>query len=271
MAISLLVLTDFGQPANRALDYATGLAGAIGAELVLLHVERDSYQDPELLTGKLWDRGQAAINRALHALTSNRPVPATAEVRHGRVGAAVAEAVQRHHPAAVVMGLSDAGSTPEELISTTALDLLRANPHPMLVVPHDAPAPAVPRRILLAVDGENFTLGPHTAAVQDLLRALQPQITVLHSYPPGTTADAVAAFYSVARTGLTISLPPVQTCNVMHEHPFEGILETAATGNYDLIALVARPRSFWGELFERSVTAQVLLNSTLPVLVLPAQ
>ncbi|MBC8082591.1 MAG: universal stress protein, partial [Hymenobacter sp.] len=42
MAPSLLVLTDFFQAANGALDYAANLAPALGARLVLLHVRRDS-------------------------------------------------------------------------------------------------------------------------------------------------------------------------------------------------------------------------------------
>lgn len=271
MPAPLLVLTDFGRPANRALNYATTLAGAIGAEVVLLHVRRDSYQDPELLTGKLRGREQGVVDMALHALTSHRPVPTTSEVRHGRVGAAVAAAVQRHHPALVVLGLPDTGATPDELVSTTALDLLRATPHPMLVIPHDAPAPVVPRRVLLAVDGEAFALGTHMGLMRAFFDALQAQLTVLHVYPYDTTTEDVAALESVARTGLTAGLPQATARNAMSADPAEGILEVAATGEYDLIALIARPRSFWGELFARSVTAQVLLNSSLPVLVLPAQ
>ena len=39
---------------------------------------------------------------------------------------------------------------------------------------------------------------------------------------------------------------------------------------WHLTALIARPRSFLSRLFHRSVTAQVLLHSAIPVLVLPA-
>lgn len=271
MPVSLLVLTDFHQPANRALNYAASLAGAIGAGLVLLHVRRDSALDPERLTGKLSGRSREAVDLALGTLTSNRAVPAVAEVGHGRVADAVAEAIGHHHPALVVLGLPDTGSTPDDLVSATALDLLRAAPYPMLVIPHDAPAPVVPRRVLLAVDGENFTLGAHTVLVRAFFTALRAQLTVLHVYSCDTEVEDAAARESVARTGLTAGLTPVTTRNAMSADPAEGILAVAATGPYDLIALIARPRSFWGELFEHSVTVQVLLSSRLPVLVLPAQ
>ena len=49
----LLVLTDFFQAAEKALDYATNLAAPLGAQLVLLHVRRDSLLDPDALSGTL--------------------------------------------------------------------------------------------------------------------------------------------------------------------------------------------------------------------------
>lgn len=48
------------------------------------------------------------------------------------------------------------------------------------------------------------------------------------------------------------------------------ILQAVASGGFDWVVLVARPRSFLGELFHRGVMAHVLLHSPIPVLVLPA-
>lgn len=271
MATSLLVLTDFYKPANRALDYAANLAVAISAELVLLHVRRDSVLDPEMFTGQLSSQSQEIIDLALGSLASHVPGPVMAEVGHGRVASAVVEALSRHEPALVVLGLRDTGSTPDELVSTTALDLLRTAPHPMLIVPHDAPLVVTPRRVLLAVDGEDFTLGEHMGLVRGVFNALHAQLTVLHISPYDTDADEGAAYDSVARTGLMVDLPQVKTRTLMHPDAAEGILQVAATGEFDLLVLIARPRSFWGELFARSVTAQVLFNCSLPVLVLPAK
>ena len=65
MTPSLLILTDFFRAANGALDYATHLAGPLGARLVLLHVRRDSVLDPEMFTGELSDLSQEATALAL--------------------------------------------------------------------------------------------------------------------------------------------------------------------------------------------------------------
>ena len=272
MVPSLLILTDFFQAANRALDYATNLAGPLGARLVLLHVRRDSIIDPEMFTGKLSNLDSEAINMALSSITNELPVPVVAEVGHGRVAYAVADAVSRHHPTLVVLGRPDTEQTPDELVSTTALDILRTAPYPMLVVPHDVPTTKPPRRVLLAVDGEEFSLGQYAGAIRHLFDALHVELTVLHVAeqvgPGAATAEALA---SVEATGLTMALPhPVQTLSLIGPAPAEAILRAARPDDFDLVVLIARPRSFLGELFHHSVTAQVLLHSAVPVLVLPA-
>ena len=273
MTPSLLILTDFFQAANRALDYATNLARPLGARLVLLHVRRDSIIDPEMFTGKLTNLDNEALNLALNSLTNDLPVPAMVEIGHGRVAYAVADAVSRHHPTLVVLGRPDTEDTPDELVSTTALDILRTAPYPMLVVPHNVNSTQPPRRVLLAVDGEAFSLGPHAGAVRHLLERLQAEVTVLHveENSGSTAATTGGALASVEATGLTIGLPqPVRTRSALAPAPAEAILQAARPADFDLVVLIARPRSFLGELFHHSVTAQVLLHSAVPVLVLPA-
>lgn len=271
MISSLLVLTDFYRPANHALTYASHLAGAIGARLVLLHVHRDALSDPERFTG-LAELNAESTQLAFASLIADLPGTAVAEVGHGRVADAVATALRKYQPALLVVGRTDASGTPDELITATALDLLRVAPYPMLVVP-DAPyIPPVPRRVLLAVDGEPFSLGTYAGSARHLLDTLRAELTVLHVTDRPATAETDSdALDSVQRTGLLTDLAiPVRIRHLVAEHPAGGILQAAKPATYDMVAVIARPRSFLGAFFHNSVTAQVLLHSQLPVLVLPA-
>lgn len=271
MAPSLLILTDFFQASNRALSYTTNLAGPLGARLVLLHVRRDSVLDPEMFTGELSNLSKEAMSLAMNSLAAGLTVPVVAEVGHGRVAFAVADAVDRHHPALIVLGRPDYSETPDELVQTTSLDILRTSPYPMLVVPHAIVDIALPRRVLMAVDGEDFTLGEYAGSIRHLFTSLQCELTVLHIVPEADEHNSVAnALNSVLQTGLAVDLPPVYTRTVVNARPAEGILAAATPNAYDMVVLVARPRSFLGKLFHRSVTAQVLLHSALPVLVIPS-
>ncbi len=271
MTPSLLILTDFFRAANKAFDYATNLARPLGARLVLLHVRRDSILDPEMFTGELSDLSKQATAMALSRVTDDLAVPVVTEIGHGRVAFAVADAVSRHHPLLVVLGRPDYSATPDELVQTTALDLLRTALYPMLIVPHTLASSTLPRRVLLAVDGEDFTIGPHAGVMRYLSRTLGVELTVLHVAPDAAadiSEDEVMA--SVRRTGLGVDLPvPMRFRRVAAARPADGILHAAQAGDTDLVVLLARPRSFWGQLFHQSVTAEVLLHSPVPVLVLP--
>lgn len=267
----LLVLTDFFQAAEKALNYATNLAAPLGAQLVLLHVRRDSLLDPDALSGTLSNLSEETMHLALSSLADNLPVPVVVEVGHGRLLPAVADAVERHQPLLLVLGRPNRDELPDELTSTTALDILQHEPYPMLVVPPRLQNLAPPRRLLLATDGEPFTLGSYAGAARHLLHSLQAEITILHCVPYKDEAAAATAFDSVLNTGLMLDLAPPSMTQVVAANPAEGILAAAQAADYDAVVMLARRRSVLGQLFHSSVTAQVLLHSTIPVLVLPAE
>lgn len=272
MTPSLLVLTDFFQAANRALDYATNLAEPLGARLVLLHVRRDSILDPELFTGRLSNLSKEAIGLALNSVTRGLAVPVVAEVGHGRVAVAASDAAARHHPTLIVLGRPDYSDEPDELVHTTCLDILRIAPYPMLVVPHGVVSTAPPRRVLLAEDGEPFALGKFSGPIHAMFKTLRAEITVLHVQSEANSEDfAPLALEAVRRAGLAEGLPPMQSLTVVNSNPAEGILAAVQPGDYDLVVLIARPRSFLSQLFHQSTTAKVLIHSALPVLIMPAQ
>jgi nucleotide-binding universal stress UspA family protein len=269
MTFSLLVPTDFLPPADCALAYADTLAVAIQAQVVLLHVRRDALLDPERLTGRADVQRLETVNLALASLARTVAVPVVVETRPGQVAAAVVEALGRHQPALAVLGHRDTAALPDEVVATVPLDLLRTAPQPMLVVPVGTAA-AVPRRVLLAVDDEHFSLGEHMGLVHHFLAALQAQLTVLHVAPRQSAVGDSKALEAVERTGLPLGLPAITFQHLTHENTAEGILQVVAEGGFEMVALIARPRSFLGALFHRSVTASVLLHSPVPVLVLPA-
>ena len=269
---SLLVLTDFFKAADRALDYATSLAAPLRARLVLLHVRRDSPLDADALSGVFTNLSAQGIALAMNGLTHDLPVPVVAEVGHGRLLPVVADAVSRHQPVLIVLGRPDREELPDELSSTTALEIMQHVPYPMLVVPATLSSTTAPCRLLLAVDGEEFSLGEYAGMARHLFDSLKAEVTVLHcAAHTHTKADAAAALNSVLQTGLTLNLMPPVLRQVVAASPAEGILATARPTEYDAVVLLARRRSVLGQLFHHSVTAQVLLHSKIPVLVLPAE
>ena len=150
--------------------------------------------------------------------------------------------------------------------------MLRATLRPVLLVPAAATAAAPPRRVLVAVDGEPFALAAASRNLVELLGSWAAAYTVAHidlnSKLLGTSGQLALA--DVRASQLLPPATPLELYEASDQAPAAGVLQAAADTQADLLVLIARPRSFLGELFHRSVTAEVLRHSRVPVLLLPA-
>jgi nucleotide-binding universal stress UspA family protein len=84
-------------------------------------------------------------------------------------------------------------------------------------------------------------------------------------------AGCAQALQAVEASGVAAGLPTVNLRGYLHLSPAAGLLEAIVDAQADLLIVVARSRTYLGELFHRSVTAQVLGNSPVPILILPVQ
>ncbi|TGE17395.1 universal stress protein [Hymenobacter elongatus] len=274
MAPSLVVLTDFFAVTNRALSYAAGLAVPLNAQLVLLHVRYGGMPVPKGYGEQDTLRGEQKTDQALIKLAANQTVPTEVDVAEGFLPEALTEAVRRHHPLFMVMGRPSNSTESTELFTSVVMDLLRHAPHPLLVVPTVGWDAFLPRRFLLAVDGEPFVFADqdHQDVLTRLLHATDATLDVVH-----VTDDAQARpdDGAVLETVRANDLVNVFAENRLHEaySPtiVAGVLEEAARQEADMLVVVARRHSLLGSLLHSSVTAQLIQESLIPVLILPAE
>ncbi|MGY3090899.1 nucleotide-binding universal stress UspA family protein [Hymenobacter sp. UYAg731] len=150
------------------------------------------------------------------------------------------------------------------------LPVLRATHRPLLLVPRDAPCVGPPQRVLVAVDGEPFTPNAASRALAPLLAAWGCTFTVVQVHPQGGPPSRLAVA-DVRASGLVPAANPLELYQAADTPAAPGVLQAVADTQADLLVLIARPRSFWSELFHRSVTAAVLRHCAVPVLLLPAE
>lgn len=273
MTSSLVVLTDFFAVSNRALSYAAELAVPLHAHLVLLHVRYDGLLSPANYRRLHTPAGEQRTDQALLRLAAAQPVPTAVDVSEQFLSDAVKEAVVRHHPLLLVLGRPGSATTPEEMVVGTALDLLRHAPYPLLVVPTVGWDSFPPRRLLLAVDGESFQLYEGSPdALGQLLTATNGTLQVVHvTDDEHARPVAVDVLATLQANHLAGSLAAEQVSEVYQPTVVGGVLQEAARLEADLLVLVARRHSLLGSLFHRSVTAQLLQESPIPILLLPAE
>jgi nucleotide-binding universal stress UspA family protein len=277
MTNSILILANLAVGAESTARYAAALGGPIHARLTLLHHEvYPVLVEPELaaVAVEQTDRNEAETMVDLRALAQRLPGQPEVLETVGFLDDGVAEAVQQQQPLLLAMGLSHEQSTLDHLLVQQVLPALRATHRPLLLVPRDAPCVGPPRRVLVAVDGEAFIPNAASRALAPLLTAWSAAYTVAHVRTQEEAegqAPGQLALAAVNASGLFPSAVPLEIYEEAGLNPATGVLQAIADTQADLLMLLARPRSFLGKLFHRSVTAAVLRHCPVPVLLLPAE
>jgi nucleotide-binding universal stress UspA family protein len=274
MSPCLVVLTDFFAVSNRALSYAAGLAVPLKAHLLLLHAQHDQLLAPDEFGSYHTWAGEEKTLQALKKLAAAQAVPTEVEFSEESISETVREIIGERQLLLVVLGQPSFEHAPRGLVAHTAMRLLRRAACPLLVVPAMGWDKFPPRRLLLAVDGHPFNIGPHHSAIYRLLHALQGTLEVVHitdDEHERPTASALLATVTQNDLVEDIADAPLHLHERYHARVASGVLTEAAQLEADMLVVVARHHSFMGNLFHRSITAQLLQESPIPVLVLPAE
>ena len=277
MKDSILVLAKFADAAEATARYAAALGAPLDLRLALLHVEVYPVMlEPELVAAaaEQTQRNEAETMAGLRALARRLPGHPEVFEAAGIVADGVAAAVRRQHPLLLALGLSHEQRLLDRLLLDRVLPVLRATHRPLLLVPEDVPCAGPPRRVLVAVDGEPFTPNAASRALVPLLAAWAATFTVTHvraQVEQRGQAPGRLALADVRASGLLPAAAPLALHEAANAHPATGVLHALADTQADLLVLMARPRSFLGRLFHRSVTAAVLRHCDVPVLLLPVE
>ncbi|MDJ0366517.1 universal stress protein [Hymenobacter sp. H14-R3] len=274
MALSLLVFAGFYPPARRAIQYADILAQAVEGRLVLLHVNRASMLDPNNLVAQGYRQQELARQTdtaaILYQQAEGLQTTATVEVATDLLPAVAQDLAHRYQPALFVLSQADEDRPAAADLLTSCVDILRAGSYPLLVVSPTAPAEHPPRRILIAADREPFALAAEADAMRQLLALPGVEVMVAH-VSSGVEDDegCALALRAVEASGLVEGLPTPELRGYQYKEYAQGVLAAARDCHADLVVVLARQRSYLGDLFHRSVTAQLLETCPVPVLVLP--
>ena len=192
----------------------------------------------------------------------------------GFLPAALTEAVRRHHPLFMVLARPSDATEPTELFTGVVMDVLRQVPLPLLVVPTAGWDKFPPRRLLMAVDGQPFAFADqdHQEVLSSLLHATQATLDVVHVTDDAQARPAEGAVLETVRANDLVNVF-AESClhEVYSPTVVAGVLEEAARQAADVLVVVARHHSLFGTLFHRSITAQLLQESPIPILLLPAE
>lgn len=137
---TILVPTDFGEPATAALDLAVELARPFGAEVVVVHAYAipvvGSGEGPLImaeLTQRILSSAQTCLDEAV-AVHKSCGVPMRAFIREGDPWVVTLEVIKEARADLVAMGTHGRKGLPRFLIGSVAEKVVRTSPVPVLTV-----------------------------------------------------------------------------------------------------------------------------------------
>ena len=273
MSLNLVVFAGFYPAARHTVHYANNLAQALRGQLVLLHVKRASLVDPYDLMAESFRQEELGRETetaaALYRLAEELHTPPTVEVATDLLPVVAQDLATRYQPALFVLSQPDPAHADNNVANDCA-ELLRAGHFPVLIVSPAVPADQATRRVLIAADREPFTLATNAHALRQLLALPGAELIVAH-VSSGVEDDegCSAALRAVQLSGLVQGLPTPELRGYENDDYAAGLLAAVQDSQADLVIVLARERSYLGELFHHSVTARLLAKCPVPVLVLP--
>ena len=263
---TILCPTDFSTGAKRAAEFATDLAKAWSAPLVLVH----AYEVPQsenLAAARLLEEVKALTEESLlreAKRLEGHGVQIRTEALYGNLVSVVKDLV-KDDPwhTFVVMGTRGASGFAQELFGTNASAFMHHLPCPVWVVPEEAPK-GLPKRIALAVDGllEPATDGAFANAVV-LGKRLGARVDAVHIHSDGEKphVDWPEKEQRIRAHGLPVEVrraPGVE----------EGLLRFLAETQSDALAFIARKHHWLLEIGHRSVSNALVFHTHQPLLIM---
>ncbi|HWG46595.1 MAG TPA: universal stress protein [Gemmataceae bacterium] len=290
---SILVPLDGSLPSEQSLPYAAALARRSGATLQL------AYVHTPLLLGEgtmylgtpdvqLWEQEKEYLLNVVDRLKKVGLEKVSARVLEGPIAETLQEQALGEGSDLIVMTTHGRGPVSRFWLGSVADQLAHRLPIPLLLirtreeVPPPTDEPEV-RNVLVALDGTPVaeqilepagTLAKLLGASFTLLRvvpSVAPHVVYRAAAVGATLADTLRAEAHVYLQRVASSLRDqgfvVQTRIIAHAHPATAILNEAASGEYDLLALETHGRRGLPRLFLGSVADKVVRGTSIPVLV----
>lgn len=281
---NILFLTDFSAASERALPFVCEIAREYGAKVTALHIlvpDVLTYMTPDSPSAAIELQKESALAEMQRVETQLTSVANKAVVIGGKeVWAALEPMLREDQVDLIVLGTSGRTGLPKLLLGSTAEEVFRRSPVPVMTV-----GPSVHwndhrgarwERVFFATDftPESLTAAPYAVSFAEENDA---QLTLLHVIEVRgrpkegnkqglTVAEAMHQLYEIVPPDAGLWCRPETV--VDHGEPAARILEVAKQRSADLIVLGIRNTShvLAASHLERSVAHTIVAHAPCPVL-----
>ncbi|MGB0886729.1 MAG: universal stress protein [Vicingaceae bacterium] len=271
---TILVPTDFSDTANKARDYAIGIAKELGAQIILINTFHIPYSGASAGTlvnlGKVaQEESEKAMHNQAEYLSLNFPnLDFKTLCKPGLLLDSIKIIGKKKEVDLIVMGTTGAsGILGSALGSNTSAIVGKIN-IPIIAVPKGSKV-AYPTKIVIAND--LLELGEESLFfyLKKIAAKKESMVDFLFVVKEEESADHKIERLKAKSNALQFT-PQFHSINILGNQLVEDVVfEYIENKKSDLLVLISHQRGFWGDMFHKSVSKRLVKHAILPIMVLP--
>lgn len=264
---TILVPTDYSEPARNAAVYAIQLAKELGASVRFFHAYHVPASVPDYVPGEMNDRilndlEQRQMQRYIHRLEGKYGVKLTGQVSFGFAADEILLASDDND--IIVMGMQG-GSMLKEILGSVSTKVMKNARVPVLLVPQDAGF-AKPVNVIVASNSAPDISKANAIKLKVLLSTLGADAEVLYVSKPGEPGDNISGVKKAwADKFGTIAKFTAEEAG----HTLDAIFSYTHGNNAGLLVMFPHKYGPLDQIFHSSATRKIALRTDIPVLVIP--
>jgi nucleotide-binding universal stress UspA family protein len=259
----ILCPTDFSETSKNACLYAAGMASTLDAELVLLHIMHVPAVDanaavaaPADLMESMEQTSRSQLRELEESIAEEIEVKVTSETCFGLAAEAINEKEADLNVDLVVMGTNGASGGFEKMLGTVSYAVARNSERPVVVVPPDSTYDGF--EVVALADDHKENLD----RIREALVPICDENYVLHN----VSIDETGEKYLYREEVVDESTHHKEVC-VWSESVLSGLSKYVNIHSVDLVAVKRHKRSFFENLFHKSITKTLLNEGFTPIII----
>ncbi|MGZ8517707.1 MAG: universal stress protein [Chitinophagaceae bacterium] len=274
---TILVPTDFSPNANKALDFAVGIAKPASAKIIIIHAcdllditFKDQVKIEQEYNQKIIDESAAKLKLLEESIEEAEQLVVETQIYKGLVMDTILLAASEHKPDLVIMGTLGNSGLKEKIYGSKTSGVIGKINVPVLAIPLLSEW-TKPSTILLAVNHFDQDIAV-TEPLFDLAGLFNARVRVV------LFTDKLSPDYSLQEQDLLNYEAKLNSryknISVYAKH-LEGYKFAETIENYiseediDILAMMTHKRNFLESLFNRSLTRKMSYHIRVPLLALP--
>ena len=265
--MKIIVPTDFSDSAKTAAMYAIDLAKEVQAEIKLIHAYTPApvVHEGVYFNATLVNAAQDQMDELIQELTSltgeETSVQIDGEVKVGFAFDVIKLLANEDPSAWIIMGNSTSDWA-KKAFGSTSTALAKKGKNPTIIVPPDVKYQPIYKIAFCTDDVELDMLGlPELLAMANLNNA---EIHILHVSEEGDEYDEQEL---LSRLNEKYVADLVWVSILDGENKVESVNQYCEDNEIEMLALVRRNLGALADLFHRSFTRQLVISSTIPLLI----